>query len=151
MEFDINKLKEIATPLPEKTRQMMEYRRENRDWLLKSARIAVELHRLLRLKGMTQKQLAVLLDVSPTQVSKILKGTENLGLKTICKIEKVIGAELVSVPNSYDYQNNTDTQTYVPVMIIQSSPYCESNTTFQSNKTASKDSYQLFKSIRAEA
>jgi len=150
MKLDINKLEEISTPLPEKARKMMEYRRENRDWLLKSARIAIELHRLLREKEMTQKQLAELLGVSPAQVSKILRGTENLGLKTICKIERVIGKDLVMVPSSYDSQSTTMQVDQVPMVAVQSSLYRESDTEFRDYKITGRDYYQ-FKSIRAEA
>ena len=44
---------------------------------------------------MSQKLLAEKLDVSPQQVSKILKGTENLTLQTITQIETVLGIKLI--------------------------------------------------------
>jgi len=141
MKFNINKLEEIATPLPEETLRQMAYRRENRGWLLKSARIAVELHRLLRSKGMTQKELASQLGVSPAQVSKILKGTENLGLKTICKIEKAIGMELVTVPGQHAAQGAMTVETDVPVVVCQPSSYV-GDTTFGNKKTMRKYYYQ---------
>jgi transcriptional regulator with XRE-family HTH domain len=49
----------------------------------------------LREKGMTQKDLAEKLNVSPQQVSKIVKGKENLTLETISKLEYVLGVELI--------------------------------------------------------
>jgi len=36
------------------------------------------------------------LEVSPQQVSKILKGKENLTLATIAKIEEVLGIEILA-------------------------------------------------------
>lgn len=65
--------------------------------LKKSIKIAIKLNRILRQKGMKQKQLAELLGVSAQQVNKILKGRENLTLDTIERIESVIGVELVTV------------------------------------------------------
>ena len=48
--------------------------------------------------GMSQSELAVKMNVSPSQVAKILSGKENLGLKTIDKIESALGVSLISVP-----------------------------------------------------
>ena len=46
---------------------------------------------------MKQKTLAELLGVSAQQVSKILKGKENLTLDTISKLEKVLGISIIEV------------------------------------------------------
>jgi transcriptional regulator with XRE-family HTH domain len=46
--------------------------------------------------GMTQKQLAELIGVSPQFISKILKGQENLTLETISKIETALGIAILS-------------------------------------------------------
>nr|WP_083188164.1 helix-turn-helix transcriptional regulator [Prosthecochloris sp. CIB 2401] len=48
-------------------------------------------------KSMTQKELAVSMGVSPQQVSKILKGTENLTLETISKLERALGVIILTV------------------------------------------------------
>ena len=58
MAFNLNRLKEVAKQPSEKEREKARFRDENRDWLLKSALIALEIHRYLRLNGMTQSQLA---------------------------------------------------------------------------------------------
>jgi len=73
------------------------YRRDNRGWLQKSRGIAILLQQYLREKGMKQKTLAELLGVSAQQVSKILKGKENLTLDTISKLEKVLGITIIEV------------------------------------------------------
>lgn len=65
--------------------------------LKKSIKIAIKLNRILRQKGMKQKQLAELLGVSAQQVNKILKGRENLTLDTIERIESAIGVDLITV------------------------------------------------------
>lgn len=51
-----------------------EWREANEAWLNKSADIAFKVLRALREKAMTQKDLAEKLNVSPQQVSKIVKG-----------------------------------------------------------------------------
>lgn len=74
------------------------YRRENRAWLRKSQRIAVRILSVLDKKGMQQKELAEDMEVSPQQISKIVKGKENLTIKTISKLENVLGIQLMEVP-----------------------------------------------------
>lgn len=75
--------------------QTMQWRRENREWLKKSASIAIAILRILRERGMSQKDFASLMNVSPQQVNKIVKGTENLSLQSISKIEQVLGIRLI--------------------------------------------------------
>lgn len=99
MAFNLNRLKEVAKQPSEKERDEAKFRDENRDWLLKSALIALEIHRYLRLNGMTQSQLAEKLGISPAMVTKLLSGKENLSLKTVCGIERVIQFELLKVPS----------------------------------------------------
>lgn len=74
------------------------YRKENGGWLRKSQNIAIRVLGELDKKGMQQKELAEALDVSPQQVSKIVKGKENLTLQTISKLEQVLGIALFEVP-----------------------------------------------------
>lgn len=74
------------------------YRRANRKWLRKSQDIALRILDVLDEKDMQQKELAKALDVSPQQISKIVKGKQNLTLETISKLEQVLGVELVGVP-----------------------------------------------------
>jgi ribosome-binding protein aMBF1 (putative translation factor) len=91
MKFDIERLKAMARPRSEKELEMVRFREENKDWLAVSERIALIIRHILSQKGISQLELAHRMGVSPAQVSKILSGKENLGLKTICKIELAIG------------------------------------------------------------
>lgn len=54
--------------------------------------------RTIREINLSQKELAEKLGVSPQQVSKILKGQENLTLETIDKLEKVLNISLMELP-----------------------------------------------------
>ena len=49
----------------------------------------------LKTQGLSQKELAERMGVSPQQVSKIVKGQENLTLETISKIEMVLGITII--------------------------------------------------------
>lgn len=74
------------------------YRRANRDWLRKSQSIALRILDVLDEKDMQQKELADAMEVSPQQISKIVKGKQNLTLETIAKLEAVLGTTLTEVP-----------------------------------------------------
>lgn len=98
----LKKLKSLIQEAPntDDWRLQVEFRRANKDWLLKSARIAIKILRVLREKKMTQVQLAELLAVSPQHINKILKGQENLTLETIGKLETALGIELITIIKS---------------------------------------------------
>lgn len=78
-------------------RDRVDSRHKDADWLKKSAMIAVKVLSRLHELGMSQKQLAEVLRVSPQYVSKIVKGQQNLTLETISKLERILGMELVTV------------------------------------------------------
>lgn len=71
------------------------WRAKNKEWLKHSRKIAIKINSILKERKLTQKKLAEMLEVSPQQVSKIIKGRENLTLETISKIEKVLSIELI--------------------------------------------------------
>lgn len=101
MAFNLNKLAEVAKPRSEESKEQARFRKENRDWLRISQEIALALHYYLRTENMTQKALAEKMGISSVYVSKLLKGGENLTLETICKIQNVIGQDLITVSKPY--------------------------------------------------
>jgi transcriptional regulator with XRE-family HTH domain len=74
------------------------WREENHDWLEKSALIAVKILSALDAQGIKQRELAKKLGVSAQYVNKIVKGSENLSLETISKIETALGIQLIVIP-----------------------------------------------------
>jgi transcriptional regulator with XRE-family HTH domain len=92
------KLDKIASKEPSKWMQNAEWRIANKAWLNKSAKIAIKILRAIRKQEISQIELSKRLNVSPQQVSKIVKGRENLTLETISKIEEVLGVSLIEVP-----------------------------------------------------
>lgn len=80
-------------------RQAMSHRDENREWTALSAQFALNVRHILRAKGITQRELAKKLDVSTSQVTKILSGKENLSLQTIAKVGKALERKLIMFPD----------------------------------------------------
>ncbi len=72
-----------------------EQRRANRHWQKHAQKIAVKILMALRKQNITQKQLAEMINISPQQISKIVKGNENLTLQCIAKIEKALNIKLI--------------------------------------------------------
>ena len=95
MKFNANKLKELSRPLSAAEKDELEFRKDNGEWLAISERLALKIRRILREKGLSQYELAEKMYVSPAQITKILSGKENLGIKTISKIERALGENLI--------------------------------------------------------
>jgi len=74
------------------------WRQENQAWLEKSALIAIKILRALSDQKCSQKELAEKMDVSAQYINKIVKGSENLSLETISKLEKALSITLIDVP-----------------------------------------------------
>lgn len=78
----------------------VEWRRDNAGWLDKSSDIAFRILDALDDLDWNKARLAKEMGVSPQQVSKYVKGEENFKLETLCKLEKVLGVELIRVIHS---------------------------------------------------
>lgn len=78
------------------------FRSQNRKWLTYSSKIALRILSSIEDLNINQKELAEQLEVTPQQISKIIKGQENLTLKSIAKLSEILRTELISFP-SYKY------------------------------------------------
>lgn len=81
-----------------------EFNIENRKWLSFSSNIARRILAAIKDKKevnpeYNQEILASNISVSSQYISKVLKGRENLSLKTIAKISDALGVELISFPD----------------------------------------------------
>lgn len=117
MELNLNKLNEIAQPRSNSAIMRAEARKKSSAWRAMSQDVALAMLYYLRKNGMTQKQLAEKMGVSPAQVAKLVRGTENLKLETIAKIEEALETQIVyvarpyeesSISNSAFFTNNLD-------------------------------------------
>ncbi len=89
------KLSKIASAQPSDWKAKAKYRRENREWLKKSAAIAVKVLDALKEQHLSQKDLAKRMNVSPQQINKIVKGQENLTLETISNLEIALDIKII--------------------------------------------------------
>lgn len=78
---------EILARTPESTKQEV----------AKNVAIAVRIIKTLRAQGKTRRDLARLLDKSESEITRWLSGFHNLELKTIYKIEKALGVDIIMV------------------------------------------------------
>ena len=89
-------LEEHQSETPTKWREEAQWRRENHDWLRYSQRIAILLLFYMKKEGLTQAELSERLGCTQQYILQILKGTENLTIKTIAKIERTTNQKLMS-------------------------------------------------------
>jgi transcriptional regulator with XRE-family HTH domain len=61
--------------------------------------IVDRIHEVLRMKNLSQKDLAMLLDKKESEVSKWMSGTHNFTLKTLLRIEDILGFPIIKVIN----------------------------------------------------
>lgn len=79
------------------------YRSRNGKWLRYSSNIARRILAAMEDANMHQKDLAQKIGVTPQQISKLVRGEENLTLETIAKLSDALGTELISFP---DYKHS---------------------------------------------
>lgn len=91
----INKLNEHKSSTLSKWREKAEWRQANRSWLRYSQRIAMMMLDKMEELELTQKLVAERMGCSQQYISRILKGTENLSIETISKIESALGLEIL--------------------------------------------------------
>lgn len=91
----ISRLKEHESTTPSRWRENAEWRMENKSWLRYSQRIAKMMLDRMEELGLTQKSLAVKMGCSQQYISRVLKGTENLSIETISKIEFALELEIL--------------------------------------------------------
>jgi len=73
---------------------------QNRSWLKHSQKIALKVLATLKEQGLSQKDLAERMQVSPQIINRWVKGQENFTLETIVKLEIALGIQLFSIVES---------------------------------------------------
>jgi transcriptional regulator with XRE-family HTH domain len=69
--------------------------REVRIFVRQYTDIVIRINELLSAKGYTQKDLADKMNKKPSEINKWLKGTHNLTLKTLAKLEAELGEPII--------------------------------------------------------
>lgn len=91
----LSELNAHISEMPSKWREKAEWRNVNKSWLRYSQRIAMMMLDKMEELGLTQKSVAERMGCSQQYVSRVLKGTENLSIETISKIEEVLDLEIL--------------------------------------------------------
>lgn len=91
----LSKLNEHKSMYPSKWRENAEWRMANKSWLRYSQQIAMMMLDRMEELSLTQKSMAERMGCSQQYVSRILKGTENLSIETISKIEKALEMDIL--------------------------------------------------------
>ena len=90
----VERLRKFESPTPSRWREEAEWRRANWAWLRRSQMVAIKMLGKMEEMKWTQQSVANLLGCSQQYVSKIVKGSENLSLEMLSKIEDVLGVEV---------------------------------------------------------
>ncbi|MDE6309570.1 MAG: helix-turn-helix transcriptional regulator [Muribaculaceae bacterium] len=91
----LSKLDAHRSSSPSKWREKAEWRNVNNTWLRYSQRIAIMMLDKMEELGLTQKSVAERMGCSQQYISRVLKGTENLSIETISKIEQALELEIL--------------------------------------------------------
>jgi len=89
--------KELVSAQQSKVHEKIAWRKANKEWLKKSSLIAINILKVIRERNISQLDFAAQLEVTPQYVNKMLKGSENLTLETITKIERVLNISLMHI------------------------------------------------------
>lgn len=96
----LQKIKENSSSTPSKWNELAGWIIKNSNWLKYAQKIATAvLCAIEKNPDINQRVLAEKLNVSPQYVSKMLKGQENMTLKTIAGLEDVLGIKIISISN----------------------------------------------------
>lgn len=88
-------LSKMKSSTPSKWRENAQWRMENKGWLRYSQHIAMMMLDKMEELGLNQKSVAQRMGCSQQYISRILKGTENLSIETISKIEEALDMHIL--------------------------------------------------------
>lgn len=118
----IEKLNEIAK-VDNTWQEDVAYYEKNKEWLDRSAKIAIKILRTLRQNRnagvfpSSQKELAELMGSMPQRINKIVKGGENLTLETITQLEIALNIQLIELKQTDEAKTTVTfggTTSYMP-------------------------------------
>lgn len=103
---------------PSKWREAAEWRRKNEKWLKYARVITIKTMQAMDKQSVTQSILAKRMGCSQQYVSNLLKGSSNMTLETISRIETalnidLIGSALSSLVDGYDSAESSSRTCYL--------------------------------------
>ena len=92
------------------------YYKANQKRLDNSSKVAVNVLEALRARKMSQKDLALKMNVSAQQINKIVRGQQNLTFGTIGKLEEALGITLMEIVDFKSASNIKTNATQIKVI-----------------------------------
>lgn len=86
-------------------------------YVTRSFDIVDRIHEILKMKNLSQKDLAFLLDKKESEVSKWMSGTHNFTLKTLIRIEDILGFPIIKVISKEKYKEKQ------PILLVVDKKY----------------------------
>ena len=97
----IDFLEAHQSPKPSRWREDAKWRRDNEYWLKYSRYITFQVLRAMETQSVTQVKLAKRMGCTQQYVSNLLKGSSNMTLETIARLENALNIDLVKSALSY--------------------------------------------------
>ena len=89
------------SPIPSHWRKDAQWRRDNEYWLKYSRYITLQVMRAMDEQSVTQVELAKRMGCTQQYVSNLLKGSSNMTLETIARLENALNIELIKSALTY--------------------------------------------------
>ena len=83
------------SPTPSRWREDAQWRRDNEYWLKYARHITLQVLRAMEEQSITQVELAKRMGCTQQYVSNLLKGSSNMTLETIARLENALSIDLV--------------------------------------------------------
>ena len=101
----IEYLEAHQSPTPSRWREDAQWRKDNEYWLKYARHITLQVLRAMDDQSITQVELAKRMGCTQQYVSNLLKGSSNMTLETIARLENALGIDLVksAVPSRPQY------------------------------------------------
>ncbi len=102
----------LVSEAPSTFADELEERVNNQDWRHESKIIAFKVLKAIKEQEIKQRDLAFKMGVSPQQISKIVKGKENLTLATIVKLQNILKINILESCSQTKSNDNPTTTSY---------------------------------------
>lgn len=89
------------SPTQSRWREDAQWRRDNEYWLKYSRYITLQVMRAMEAQSVTQVELAKRMGCTQQYVSNLLKGSSNMTLETIARLEKALSIDLIKSALTY--------------------------------------------------
>ena len=94
-------LEEHQSPTPSRWREDAQWRKDNEYWLKYARYITLQVLRAMEEQSITQVELAKRMGCTQQYVSNLLKGSSNMTLETIARLENALSIDLIKSALTY--------------------------------------------------